>query len=470
MELNDLSIKSLELAESAHIHFIGIGGSSMSGLAELTLKQGYKVTGSDSQSPDSLLKLEDLGAVVYHGHDASNITSDIVLVVYTVAVGDDNVELVRARKLGLLTVERGIFLGFIAGHFGESVAVSGVHGKTTTTSMLAAILTKSGKNPSVHLGGVIPWAKSNVIAGGNEYFITEACEYHNNFLHVGAKIGILLNLEAEHLDFFGTFENMKASFEKFAENIPADGTLIVCADNENASDAAKKARCKVIKYSVSDKNADYYGEIYEKKETKCVMDGYTFGLYENGKYLTDISLNVPGKHNVSDALAAIAAARELGCDCEGIRLGFDMFHGTGRRFEVIGDINGACVISDYAHHPTEVAATISAARTQTKKKVIAVFQPHTYSRVLLLRDKFPPAFKLADDIVITDIYAAREPYTPEMSGEILSDDLKRAGLNSRYIGPFEDIVKYLNETAREGDIVLILGAGTIDGIRLMVNG
>ena len=199
MELNDLSIKSLELAESAHIHFIGIGGSSMSGLAELTLKQGYKVSGSDSQSPDSLLKLEDLGAVIYHGHDASNITDDIALVVYTVAVGDENVELVRAREIGLPTVERGIFLGFIAGHYEESVAVSGVHGKTTTTSMLAAILTKSGKNPSVHLGGVIPWAKSNVIAGGNEYFITEACEYHNNFLHVGAKIGILLNLGAELL-------------------------------------------------------------------------------------------------------------------------------------------------------------------------------------------------------------------------------------------------------------------------------
>lgn len=468
MELNDLSIKDLELAKKAHIHFIGIGGSSMSGLAELALKQGYSVSGSDSQSTEALTKLKELGADVFHGHDARNITPDIELVVYTVAVGDENVELVKARELNIKTVERGVFLGFIAAHYGTSIAVSGVHGKTTTTSMLAAILTQSEKNPSVHLGGIIPWAKSNIIPGGNDYFVTEACEYHNNFLHIGAKIGILLNLEPEHLDFFGTFENMKASFEKFAANIPEDGVLVVCADSKEALEASKKAKCKVIKYSILDKNTEYFGEIYEKKEAKCVTDGYTFGVYHNGEYVSDFSLNVPGRHNVSNAIAAIAAARELGCDKTGITKGFQMFRGTGRRFEIIGRVNGACIISDYAHHPTEVSATIEAARSQTKKKVIAVFQPHTYSRVLSLREKFPPAFKCADETVITDIYAAREAFTGEISGKILSDDLVKAGLNSRYIGPFEDIVKYIKENAEEGDIVLILGAGTIDGIRRML--
>lgn len=249
MELNDQSIKNLTLKKGDHIHFIGIGGSSMSGLAELSCKRGYIVTGSDHSESSQLNKLRSLGIKIT-SHDSDNITPDISLVIYTIAVGHDNVELLRAHELNIPVVERGIFLGFIANEFGTRIAVSGVHGKTTTTSMIAAILKASGKEPNVHLGGIIPWANSNVISGNGDIFLTEACEYQNNFLHVDAQIRVLLNLEPEHLDFFGTYDNMKSSFEDFAKSAPEGGTFVVCADNEDALLCADKTKANVITYSI----------------------------------------------------------------------------------------------------------------------------------------------------------------------------------------------------------------------------
>ena len=468
MELNDLSIKNIKLNPGDKIHFIGIGGSSMSGLAELSLKNGYVISGSDRSATDITEKLVGMGITVSVGHNADNITSDISLVVYTVAVGNDNPEYLRAQELGIPVVERGIFLGFIANHFKKTIAVAGVHGKTTTTSMIASILMSSDKNPSIHLGGVLPFANSNVIFGSHDLFLTEACEYHNNFLHVKADIGVLLNLEPEHLDFFKSYDNMKNSFTKYASGINKDGVLIVCADSADALACAANAVCGVITYSVSEKVSPfagarhhYYAEIHDNADTSVLEGGYSFTYYCDGEKIDTISLLVPGLHNVSNALAAIAAARETDCSVSGINEGFAYFKGTKRRFDFAGTCNGAYVINDYAHHPTEIKATIEAARSRTDKKVIAVFQPHTFSRVISLREKFPEALSGADHIIVTDIYAAREKDEHIVSGLSLSEDCKAAGLNAEYIGPFEKIAARIKEISSRGDVVLLLGAGTI---------
>ncbi len=477
MELNDQTINSLELKPGNQIHFIGIGGSSMSGLAEFSINRGYNVSGSDNQSPDSLKKLEALGAKIFVGHNADNISDKISLVVYTVAVGQSNPELLRAHELNLPVVERGIFLGFIANHFDERISVAGVHGKTTTTSMLAAVLKASEKRPNVHLGGVIPWAGSNVVMDSGNLFLTEACEYHNNFLHIDASIGVILNLEPEHLDFFGNFENMKASFREFAAGVNRNGLLVVCADSPDALECARAANADVVTYSLKqpDPISDftnvygnapihhYYAKIISSESSSSVItDGYSFVCYEDGVEKLSVTLHVPGMHNVGNALAAIAVAAFLGCDNDGISGGFDLFRGAKRRFDCVGTYNGAYVISDYAHHPTEIRVTIDAAKGRTSKKVIAIFQPHTFSRIISLRDKFPAAFENADTVIVTDIYAARETDTHEISSEMLSNDLKSHGIESRYIGPFCDVAEYVKGIAEKGDIILLLGAGTID--------
>jgi len=479
MELNDNTIKDLQLKSGDYIYFIGIGGSSMSGLAELSIGRGYKVAGTDTGSSPATERLISLGAHINLGHNEKNITEDINLVVYTVAISQENEELVKAKRLGIPIIERGLFLAYISSNFDMTIAICGVHGKTTTTTMTASCLKSGGLNPSVHVGGVIPKYDSNVVVGGSKYFVTEACEYHNNFLRLSPKYGILLNVEPEHLDFFKNIENMVKSFSEFASKIPEDGLLVVCSDSKFALEAAKSAKSNVITYSTKQKYApkDFFNakgnppirHIYaespsmQEQSSERPFEGYKYIVEIDGKEITEIKLHVPGIHNVSNSLAVFGLANHLGCSNESIVNGFLDFTGAKRRFELVKTTEkGAYIISDYAHHPSEIKEVLKATKGIAKNKVIAVFQPHTFSRAMTFKEGFRDSLKLADRVIITDIYAAREPDTGIINSKMMNDFFVEGGINSDYISDFHKIADTIRTTAGNGDIVLLLGAGTVN--------
>ena len=444
-----------------HIHFVGIGGSSMSGLAELAIKQGYFVSGSDRSISEKAEVLRRKGAIVYEGHDAKNITDDITLVVYTLAVPLSNPELEEARKRNIPIIERGEYLGQICSHYKYSVAVAGTHGKTSTTSMLSSIFISAKKEPSIHIGGFFPLIKSNVLASNSDFFITEACEYHENFLHLHPFGEIILNIEAEHLDYYRDLNHVMDAFSKFVSFGDKNGFIVVCADDENAMNVIKNSNSSIITYSIKDKNADVYAENITNSS-----HGSNYMLYYKQKPVTDICLNVPGLHNVSNSLAAAAAALFFSCSPESIKNGLEAFCGTGRRFEQKGEYKGAPLIDDYAHHPTEIKATLSAAKDIISKngKIYAILQPHTYSRALAFQDEFATALKDADTVIVSDIFAAREKDPGTISGLSMAEYFKSKGINALHISDFADIAKYIKEHAGENDIVITLGAGNINEV------
>ncbi|MFR1517428.1 MAG: UDP-N-acetylmuramate--L-alanine ligase [Clostridia bacterium] len=444
-----------------HIHFIGIGGSSMSGLAELAAKQGYLVSGSDRTDSDKLKYLRTKGIRIYSSQIPENITDDISLVVYTLAVPDSNPELAEARRRKIPVVERGVYLGKIAAHYKYSVAVAGTHGKTSTTSMLSSIVLSAGKEPSIHIGGVFPRIGSNVLASHSDYFITEACEYHENFLNIHPYGGIILNVEAEHLDYYKDLGHIKTAFSKFASSCAPQGFLVVCADNDLAREIAAAANCPVYFYSINDPSASYYAGNIQYSE-----EGTSYTLFESGQPLHDIFLHVPGLHNVSNSLAAAAAAIRLGCSAESIAAGLDAFHGTGRRFEKKGTYHGAAIVDDYAHHPTEIAATLAAARSTIRpgNKLYAIFQPHTYSRARIFLSEFTKVLKEADQVIVTDIYSAREKDPGTISGLSMAEYFTKNGVNAKYISDFDEIADYVKACAADGDIAITLGAGDVNKV------
>ena len=477
----DIDENSLNMIPGGHLHFIGIGGSSMSGIAEIALHRGYRVTGSDRVDSEAVSKLRSLGAQVFVGHAAENLSEDCSLVIYTLAISDDNPEYQKATLLGIPTIERGAFLGALASEYANVTAVAGTHGKTSTTSMLASILIESEKDPNVHLGGIVSLFNSNVRTGSSSIFVTEACEYHENFLHIKPEIGIILNVEAEHLDYFGNMENIVTAFNHFIAGIHKNGLLIVCADSLPALECAKTAHCHVATYSIHSPNVPYgftnadgeepihhYYAAEMNNTHQSITAGYSFVACEDGNPLEKITLHVPGKHNVSNALAAIAAARYLGCSGSGIVEGLRIFTGAGRRFDVAGTYNGAFIINDYAHHPTEIKATIEAAHANCSGKIWSVFQPHTYSRALRFQDEFCDALKKSDHVIVTDIYAAREPFTDEISAQILCDKFKKEGIDALYLSSFDEIAAYVKEHTAPDDAVLLLGAGTVNKIAPMI--
>lgn len=445
------------------VHLIGIGGSSMNGIAEIIMKYGISVSGSDRSRSANTDKLEQLGAKIFLGHSADNLDPDCDLVVYTLAIADNNPELLRAKELGIPTVERGVFLGTIVGSHAYSLAVSGTHGKTTTTSMTAAILLTSGKDPCVHLGGFFPMINGSVRASTSPYLVTEACEYHKNLLNLSPYAGIILNVEAEHLDFYkGGLPEIIETFSAFAGKIDPHGFLVVCSDNASAIKAAEKASCKVLTYSINTEKADFYA-----KDIEISQDGSShFTIYAGDSAIARIKLNVPGRHNISNALAAAAACMQFGCTPEDIEKGLAAFHGTNRRFECKGKINGAPVIDDYAHHPTEIKAVMDTARAMvgSKGRIWSIFQPHTYSRAKSFGDEFCKVLKESDTVIAADIYAAREQDPGDISSELLVAKLKAAGTNALYMPAFEDIENYIRKNAAEGDIVITLGAGDINKV------
>ncbi|MCR4806698.1 MAG: UDP-N-acetylmuramate--L-alanine ligase [Lachnospiraceae bacterium] len=440
------------------VHFIGIGGVSMSGLAEILLDKGFKISGSD-RAPSELTKiLEDKGITVYYGQKADNISDDIDLVVYTAAIREDNEEYAEALKRGIPMLTRAQLLGQIMKNYNVSIAVSGTHGKTTTTSMVSDILMEAGLDPTVSVGGMLKEIGGNLRIGASGYFVTEACEYTNSFLSFYPTIGIILNIEEDHLDFFKDLDDIRASFKKFAGLLPENGLLIMNAGIKDHEQISSGLKCKVVTVS-SDKSmgADLTADNISYDKKGCA----SFTACRGDRAICDIKLNVPGAHNIDNALAAIALADHLKIDTQAMVRGFGLFKGTDRRFEYKGDYKGATVIDDYAHHPTEIRATLNTARKYTDGRIVCIFQPHTYSRTKAFFDDFVDALTLADVSVLAEIYAAREKDTLGMSSELICSELKKKGRESYYFSTFEEIEEFLRKKSLKGDLLITMGAGDV---------
>ena len=442
-----------------HAHFIGIGGISMSGLARILLMENFKVSGSDLTQSPITQELCDLGATVFYGHKAENIAPDVDCVIYTAAISPDNNEFmeVKRRKIPILT--RSEFLGQIMLNYKMPIAVSGTHGKTTTTSMLSTVLLKGNMDPTVSVGGILPIINGNIRVGDSEVFITEACEYANSFLDFNPEISIILNIEADHLDFFKDLESIMDTFRKFAKKLPPTGTLIINGDIKDYQYITNDLDCNIITYGFSE------GLNYTASNITYNHQGLvSFDCIKDGKLIDNISLSVIGEHNASNALASIAASKALGLPMETIRNGLKDFDGVVRRFEYKGTFNGVNIFDDYAHHPTEIEATLKAISNYPHKELWCVFQPHTYTRTSALFDDFVEVLSKVDHLILTDIYAAREQNIIGISSEDLLVKIATKGTDVKYFKTFTEIENYLKKKCLPEDLLITMGAGDVVNI------
>ena len=439
------------IPKNGKIHFIGIGGISMSGLAEIMLGRGYKVSGSDIAETHIVKKLKNLGAEIYIGQSADNI-KNCDLVVFTAAIREDNPEFKAAKEKGVLMIDRPTLLGSVMKYFKYAVAVSGTHGKTSTTSMMTHIMLSQCCDPTISLGGELSAIGGNIRVGKSDYFLCEACEYHQSFLKFFPYISIILNVEEDHLDYFTGIDHIVETFRSLALLTPDDGAVVANIDSENVCRTVEGIDRTIITCSL-EKNADYKAE----NITFNALGHGEFDIIEKGKLLGRVKLSVPGIHNVSNATCAIAAARYLGFDFEKIAAGLLSYSGVDRRFQFKGEKNGVTVIDDYAHHPTEINTTLQTAKGLDYKNIWCVFQPHTYTRTKALYKDFAKVLNCGINIILIDIYAAREPDTGLVSSKQLAGDIEGA----TYIPDFEGCVEFLNENAKEGDLVITMGAGTV---------
>lgn len=441
------------------IHFIGIGGISMSGLAEILLTEGFRISGSDNKASELTEHLEKLGAQIQIGQKASNIPADCELVVYTAAIHPDNPEFAAAKKRGIPMLSRAELLGELMANYKTAIAVSGTHGKTTTTSMISTILLEAQADPTISVGGMLQTIGGNIRVGHSETFLTEACEYTNSFLHFFPTIGIILNIEEDHLDFFRDLEDIRHSFRKFAQLIPDDGLLIINSDIERYEEITRDLSCRVITFGSSEESDYRACDISYDTLARA-----SFELVNAGKKGPVFHLGVPGEHNVSNALAAIALSDALHIPAEAIQKGLLAFTGTDRRFQYKGEKNGFTIIDDYAHHPTEIRATLEAAAHYPHREIWCVFQPHTYTRTKSFLKDFAQALSLADHVVLADIYAARETDTLGISSQTLADELEKLGTDVHYFPSFEEIETFLLKNCFHGDLCITMGAGDVVNI------
>lgn len=440
-----------------HIHFIGIGGISMSGLAEILLERGFTVSGSDAHRSELTEMLEDHGAQVFYGQKAENIENGIDVVVYTAAIHTDNPEFQAVVEKNIPLLTRAELLGQIMRNYQTAVAVSGTHGKTTTTSMLTEILMDAQKNPTISVGGILDSIGGNIRVGGSELFVTEACEYTNSFLSFFPTMEIILNIEADHLDFFKDIDDIRHSFRRFAALLPDDGTLIINSDIREYEKISHGMACKVVTVGKDPEKSNYSAANITFDRNACA----TYDLLVDGRHTDTITLGVPGEHNVYNSLAAVAAACEMGISPEKVKDGLLKYTGTHRRFEKKGVIGGVTVIDDYAHHPQEIAATLATAKNYQHREVWCVFQPHTYTRTKALMEDFASALAAADHVVLADIYAARETDTLGISSAVLAEKVQNLGTETHYFPSFDEIETFLLEHCVNGDLLITMGAGDI---------
>lgn len=442
-------LKYLEKGRRGHL--IGIGGVSMSPLAEVLTEQGLIISGSDMAESERTEHLRSIGINVHIGHDAANLAPDTEFVVRTAAAHDDNPEIIRAHELGIPVFERTQAWGAIMPGYKNAVCIAGTHGKTTTTSMCTHILMAAEKDPTVMIGGTLPLLKASHRVGKGDTIVMESCEYYNSFWAFYPTVAVVLNVEADHLDFFSGLEDIKNSFRVFASHVKKDGYIIANRDDPNTMEAVSGLEQKLVTFGLT-KDADVYAE-------NIVSLGATtkFDLMHDGKRIESIELRVPGLHNVKNALAAAAAALCIGIKPASIKYGLVGFSGAGRRFEFKGKFNGADIYDDYAHHPGEVEALLDAVKDLGYKRTILVFQPHTYTRTKALFPDFVEQLKRPDIVYLAEIFAAREKNTLGISSKELADEVQGA----RFFKSFEEIEESLRNEAQPGDLILTVGAGNV---------
>ncbi len=452
------------LKKYKNIHMIGIGGVSMSGIAEILHNWGFNITGSDLADSESIQILKQKGIKVTVGHNIEDVQkADII--VYSAAIKQDDPEMLEAKKLHIPTIERADFLGEITRCFKDTICVSGTHGKTTTTSMVSLCFLKALTDPSIQVGAFLKQLNGNYRVGNSEHFIIEACEYVESFLKFSPKAEIILNIDNDHLDYFKNLENIKKAFIKYVKLLPDDGVLIINSDDKNCLELPNYTNATTISYGISNQNANFYATNIEFND-----DGFAkFDVYHNNQFLETFQLSIPGKHNVSNALACISICLYYKIDVSTIKTALLEFTGAHRRFEYRGKINNiASVYDDYGHHPTEIIATAKSLMNKKYNKSWVIFQPHTYSRTKNLLDDFANALMNFDHVIVVDIYAAREINTYNISSKNLVDKLNSFGKEALYIPDFEKCANYVKEHIEKNDIVLTLGAGTVTNIAPML--
>lgn len=445
-----------------HVHFIGIGGISMSGLAEILNKYGYKVTGSDSKQSDTTDKLKSHGIDVIIGQKKENIKG-ADLIVYTDAISLDNEELAQAIKTKVDLIDRASFLGALMENYKVSIAISGTHGKTTTTSMVAEIIKNLPTEPTIIVGGKLDDINGNVLVGKEEMILTEACEYKANVLKYFPTTALVLNIDEDHLDYFDNIDHIINTFKGYGDNLGKDDKLILNIDDENTRNLLERDNTQIITIAV-DRYADYRAKNIEFNDL-----GYPqYDLYYKDKYIDKVILSIMGVHNVYNSLGAIAAAHENNISFKEAIDGIHNYHGVHRRLEYKGNYKGALVMDDYAHHPTEIKASLNALRKGCKKNLYCIFQPHTYTRTKLLLDSFSKSFSQTDYTIITDIYAAREKDYGDIHSKTLVDAINNNGDSAFYMETFDEIVKFLQDNLRPNDMVVTMGAGDVYKIGQML--
>ena len=432
------------------IHFIGIGGSGMCPLAEILHEEGYELSGSDNNESSILQRIRNLGIPVYMGQKAENIQG-AEMIVYTAALLSDNPELVAAKNSGIPTFERSKLFGAITKMKDNCICIAGTHGKTTVTSMLTHIMVSAKKDPTAVIGGKLPLTDSYGVVGHNELMVCEACEFVDTFLDLYPDVSVILNIDEDHLDYFKTLDNLKASFTKFADN--ATNSLVINGDDENTLDAVKNIKDKkIVKFGIKNTN-DYYAANVDTTSSAFP----SFDIVKAGKTIGHVNLSIPGEHNVFNTLAAIACAMEAGVTIEECISAIEEFRGAGRRFEFLGKHNGITVADDYAHHPKELEVTLNAAMKMGYNKVWAIFQPFTYSRTKLLFDDFVKVLQIPDKCVMTEIMGSREVNTIGIYTSHLAEKIP----GSVWFNTFEEIAKYVTDNAQDGDLIITLGCGDI---------
>lgn len=445
------------------IHFIGIGGVSMSGIAMLLLKHGYEITGSDREESQKTKNLEKQGARISFPQSASNVR-DQDLFVYTDAILPDNDELVAAQATGKPCVTRGQFLGALMRNYKYSIAVSGSHGKSTTTSILAKILVNSPTDPTILLGGSLDEIDGNVRVGFDEYLVTEACEYKGNILYYYPQLSIILNIDADHLDYYRNLDHIIDTFIGYMKNMTPDSKVVINIDDKNNLKLLPHIPGRAITFGVDNPKA-----MYNATNLSFDAAGHpSFDIVLPNKETAHFKLKIIGRYNIYNATAAIVAAYETGISIEDIQLGVDNYTSLHRRMEIVGYRNGATVMTDYGHHPTEIKATLSALAEYKRQRLICVFQPHTYSRTKSLLDDFANSFYDADEVIVTEIYAAREKFDPTIKSEDLVEKLVTNGVNAKYIQTFEEAEEYLRKDAELDDLIITTGCGNPDVLARML--
>lgn len=450
----------LDFQNPIHIYFMGIGGISMSGLAQILLSEGFRVSGSDMKASSLTDALIEAGANVYIGQKSENLSCAPDLVVYTSAIRPDNPEWIAMEAAGIPSLSRAQLLGQMMRNYRYPIAVSGTHGKTTTSSMLSEILMVGEQDPTLSIGGILPSIDANFRIGKNDYFVLEACEYTNSFLSFFPRISIILNIEEDHLDFFQDLEDIRSSFHRFARLLPADGALIINGEIDRLDEITSDLACPVITFG-TDPEMDYYAtDITYDEQAHATFFAHRKGSDE----VRRISLGVPGYHNVGNALSVLAACDLLDIPYEQVSKGFEGFHGTERRFQIKGSFNGITVIDDYAHHPTEIRATLKAVAQVPHNRVWTIFQPHTYTRTKAFLTDFADALTGSDEIILADIYAAREKNTIGITSVDLQHAIEALGKRCYYFPSFEEIEAFVKTNCTTGDLLITMGAGNVVNI------